>query len=64
MDTSLQKASRLRPLFLFIIFILLFHEFWNHSIFYRDSFDTFAPLKYLVAQGLGQGRVWLWYPWQ
>jgi hypothetical protein len=49
---------------LFLLFILLFHQFWNHSIFYRDSFDTFAPLKYLIAQGLKQGRVWLWYPWQ
>jgi len=46
------------------VFAAVFHNFFFHSIIYRDSFHLFAPIKYLVAEGLGRGEVFGWLPWQ
>lgn len=53
-----------RPLLLFVIFALAFFRFWNHSIIFRDSFQYFAPEKFLIAAALKSGTIWTWNPWQ
>lgn len=56
--------GRVRPLLFFIIFFVIFHRFWAHSIIDRDSFQFFAPNKYLLESALRQGKILAWYPWQ
>jgi hypothetical protein len=47
-----------------ILFALVFHRFWNHSIVFRDSFILYAPLKFLIGQALRSGQIWCWNPRQ
>lgn len=42
---------------------LAFHPFWNRSVVFRDSLQTFAPYKALVARSLAAGETTTWYPW-
>ncbi len=52
----------LLPCGILLLFFLLFHGFWDHTINYRDSFLTFAPSKHLVARALENFTVYLWNP--
>jgi hypothetical protein len=54
----------LRPALIFLLFGLLFHRFFTHTLIARDSLVLYAPLKYLVAQALKQGELWAWDPTQ
>ncbi len=54
----------LTPLVLLSLFFLLFHEFWDHTINYRDSFTFFAPIKFHVGKALSGLNIYLWNPYQ
>lgn len=47
-----------------LLFLAIFHKFINHTVIYRDSFKLYAPYKFLIAQALKSGTLYLWNPWQ
>jgi hypothetical protein len=53
-----------RPFLIVSIFVLAFNNLWNHSFIYADTFNLFAPHKFLIAEALKKGKIYAWYPWQ
>jgi len=62
--TSEPERRWLRPLFLAALFFCVFHKFWAHGAYYRDSFFFMASNKYHIAEALGHWTIYWWGPWQ